>query len=169
MKKSIFLSLVLSLSIVFAYPNGVQSERLPLPFVILPQPQNVILLNGSGLEPGILKTVIIKGQFSRPVMGNLLSHLTTGDPATKGTLTLILDKSLSSPASDEGYIMTIYNDRVEVISKGEAGLFYGCQSLEQLLEDALDYDKPVPSCKITDYPLFHTGQFILISSTTSII
>ena len=107
MKKSIFLSLVLSLSIVFAYPNGVQSERLPLPFVILPQPQNVILLNGSGLEPGILKTVILKGQFSRPVMGNLLSHLTTGDPATKGTLTLILDKSLSSPASDEGYIMTV--------------------------------------------------------------
>ena len=42
---------------------------------------------------------------------------------------------------------------MEVISKGEAGLFYGCQSLEQLLEDALDYDKPVPSCKITDYPL----------------
>lgn len=153
MKKSIFLSLVLSLSIVFAFPNSIQSEKLPAPFVILPQPQNVILLRGSGLEPGILKTVILKGQFSRPVMGNLLSHLTTGDPATKGTLTLILDKSLASPASDEGYIMTVYSDRVEIISKGEAGLFYGCQSLEQLLEDALDYDKPVPSCKITDYPL----------------
>jgi hypothetical protein len=49
--------------------------------------------------------------------------------------------------------LTIYKDRVEVISSGEAGLFYGCQTLEQLLEDARDYNKPVPSCKITDYPV----------------
>jgi N-acetyl-beta-hexosaminidase len=49
--------------------------------------------------------------------------------------------------------MTINKDKVEVISSGEAGLFYGCQTLEQLLEDARDFNKPVPSCKITDYPV----------------
>ena len=32
--------------------------------------------------------------------------------------------------------MTVNSDRVEIVSSGEAGLFYGCQTLEQLLEDA---------------------------------
>jgi hypothetical protein len=152
MKKSVLLFIVLSFSVMFADANGELPEKLPAPFVILPQPQNIILLKGSGLETGVLKTVNLKGEFSRPVMGDLLSHLTTGETATGGSLTLILDKALVSPASEEGYILTVYSDRVEVISKGEAGLFYGCQSLEQLLEDAADFNKPVPACKITDFP-----------------
>ena len=153
MKKSILLLFSIGILITFASPNGLSSEKLPTPFVILPQPQNIILLNGPGLEPGALQHLILKGGFSRPVMGDLLSQITTGDPTANGTLTLILDKTITSIPSEEGYIMTIYKDRVEVVSSGEAGLFYGCQSLEQLLEDARDYNKPVPSCKITDYPV----------------
>jgi hypothetical protein len=86
-------------------------------------------------------------------MDNILSQMTIGKSAGTGTLTLILDKTITSVPSDEGYIMTVSQDRVEIISKSEAGLFYGCQSLEQLLEDARDFKKPVPSCKITDYPV----------------
>jgi hypothetical protein len=86
-------------------------------------------------------------------MDNILSQMTIGKSTDTGTLTLILDKTITSVPSDEGYIMTVGQDRVEIISKSEAGLFYGCQSLEQLLEDARDYKKPVPSCKITDYPV----------------
>jgi hexosaminidase len=153
MKKSILLSFAICILITFASPNGVSSDKLPAPFVILPQPQNIILLNGPGLEPGTLQHLILKGSFNRPVMGDLLSQLTIGESTDKGTLTLILDKTLTSIPSDEGYELTIYKDRVEVISSGEAGLFYGCQTLEQLLEDARDYNKPVPSCKITDYPV----------------
>ena len=55
--------------------------------------------------------------------------------------------------SYEGYIMTIQADRVEIIAKSEAGIFYGCQSLEQLLEDARDFRKPLPACIIKDYPV----------------
>ena len=102
-------------------------------------------------------------------MGNLLSQLTIGKSTAKGTLTLVLDKTLTSVPSEEGYVMTIYKDRVEIVSSGEAGLFYGCQSLEQLLEDARDFNKPVPSCKITDYPVLSYRAVILILSTTSII
>ena len=39
-----------------------------------------------------------------------------------------------------------------IISRGEAGLFYGCQTLEQLLEDARDFGVPIPACTITDFP-----------------
>ena len=153
MKKNILLFFLIFILASYAATYGLQAEKLPSPFIIIPEPQSVILLNGQGLEPGLLQHLILKGEFNRPVMGDLLSQLTIGELAGKGTLSLILDKTITSPSSEEGYVMTSYKDRVEVISKGEAGLFYGCQSLEQLLEDARDNKKPVPSCKITDYPV----------------
>ena len=148
-----FLPLAVS-CILFSINSSLSllAEKLPAPFVILPQPQNVVLISGPGLDPALLQHLVLKGNFNRPVMGQLLSQLTTGETTGKGTLTLILDKTLTSLPSGEGYILTINKDRVEITSTGEAGLFYGCQSLEQLLEDARDYTKPVPLCKITDYP-----------------
>ena len=153
MKKS--FKLLFATGLLFAIVSwiGLPADKLPSPFVILPQPQSVVLLKGAGLESGKLHQIILKGEFKLPVMGNILSQMTIEKSAGKGTLTLILDKTISSVPSDEGYILTISQDRVEITSKSEAGLFYGCQSLEQLLEDAGDYKKPVPSCKITDYPV----------------
>lgn len=153
MKRNLFLSLYISLVISFALPNGILADKLPSPFAIIPQPQSVLMLKGKGLEPALIKHLILKGDFNRPVMGTLLSRLTVGDVSENGTLTLKLDKSLANLPSEEAYILTINNDRVEIASTGEAGLFYGCQSLEQLFEDALEFNKPVPSCKITDYPV----------------
>jgi hexosaminidase len=138
---------------LFDSVNVLSVEKLPAPFIILPQPQSVILFKGKGLEAGKLHQIALKGDFIRPVMGNILSMMTVAESPGNGTVTLTLDKAMTSVPSEEGYVMTVSQDRVEIISKGEAGLFYGCQSLEQLLEDARDFNKPVPSCKITDYPV----------------
>ena len=154
MKKNFFLSFSIFIFFLFVTQTNLFAEKLPSPFMILPQPQSVVLLKGEGLAPGMLQYLILKGELHRPVMGSLLSQLIIGKSADKGTLTLILDKTITSLPSEEGYIMTISLNKVEIISTGEAGLFYGCQSLEQLLEDARDFKKPVPSCKITDYPAF---------------
>jgi hexosaminidase len=127
--------------------------ELPAPFIILPKPQSVVLMNGPGLESGRLEHMLMKGNFKRPVTGEILSKLNSENSAGNGTLSLVLDPARTSIPSEEGYILTISGDQAEIISKGEAGLFYGCQTLEQLLEDARDYQKPVPSCKITDFPV----------------
>ena len=153
MKKTILLAFAFSIISSFAYPTGLSQGKLPAPFKIIPQPQSVFLLDGPGLASGSLQHLILKGDFIRPEMGAILSHLTGGDSATRETLTLILDTALTSVPSEEGYVLTIMKDRAEITSKGEAGLFYGCQTLEQLLEDARDFNIPVPSCKITDYPV----------------
>ena len=153
MKKFFFLSFSIIVLLLIASQTNILAEKLASPFVIIPQPQSIVLLKGQGLEPGSLQNLILKGEINRPVMGNILSQLTIGKSSDKGTLTLVLDKTLTSLPSEEGYIMTILQDKVEIESTGEAGLFYGCQSLEQLLEDARDFKKPVPSCKITDYPV----------------
>jgi hexosaminidase len=142
----------LSLMFIWLSTFGSFSETLPSPLVILPQPQKVELIKGSGLEPGKLEQIFLKGNFKRPVMGELLSQLIIRKTAGKGTLELILDTTFTSIPSREGYLMTISGGQVEIKARGEAGLFYGCQSLEQLLEDARNFRKPIPACKITDYP-----------------
>lgn len=147
MKKFIVSLLIISIFAFYGF-----SEILPAPFVILPQPQKVELLKGSGLESGKLQQIFLKGDFKRPVMGKILSQLLAGKTSGVGTLELILDKNLTTTPSEEGYVMTISGDKVEISANGEAGLFYGCQSLEQLLEDAQDFQKPVPTCKIADWP-----------------
>jgi hexosaminidase len=152
MNKNFLLSIAICTIFSISTSLGLSADKLPSPFIILPQPQNVILLKGSGLEINKLEQIILKGEFKRPVMGNILSQMTIGKLSGTGTVTLILDKKNTSLPSDEGYIMTISQDKVEIVSGGEAGLFYGCQSLEQLLEDARDFRKPVPLCIIKDYP-----------------
>ncbi|MEP7374312.1 MAG: family 20 glycosylhydrolase [Chitinophagaceae bacterium] len=147
------LLLLFSVYLLFPFKISAYASNLPYPFKILPQPQNVTLLNGQGLQYGGLQSVIIRGDFKIPVMGAILSQLAIGSQPGKGTLTLILDKSISSLPSEEGYLMTITKDNIEIKATGEAGLFYGCQSLEQLLEDARDFKKPIPSSTITDYPV----------------
>jgi len=144
--------LIFSICILIGFPYHLQADKLPSPFAIIPQPQNVTLINGPGLDPGTLLRIVPKGNFRIPVTRTQLSMLSVGKNSGKGTVTLILDTTLTSVPSGEGYILTISSDRAEIIASGEAGLFYGCQSLEQLLEDAIQYNKPVPSCKITDYP-----------------
>ena len=153
MKKGNYFSFSICLLILLISSCGLIAQKLPAPFMILPQPQNVTMLNGPGLEPGMLQHLVLKGDFLCPVMGDLLSGLSLEKETGKGTLILLLEKTIPGLNTEEGYTMTIYSDSVEVASTGEAGLFYGCQSLEQLLEDARDFNKQVPSCKITDYPV----------------
>jgi hexosaminidase len=147
------LLLLFAFALVF-YPADFckAAEKFPSPFIILPQPQNIVLLKGTGLEQGKMKQIVLKGDFKRPVMGEIMSGFITGHSGGEGTVSLILDKNNSSIPSDEGYILTISGENAEIVANGEAGLFYGCQSLEQLLEDSRDYKKPVPACKITDFP-----------------
>jgi hexosaminidase len=152
MKKSMLTALSAGVLFLSVPGPGMASDDLPSPFVILPRPQNVVLLGGAGLEAGTLQHLLLKGEFSRPVMADILSRLTIVKTADKGTLTLILEKTISTLPSQEGYVLTVSRDRAEIKATAAAGLFYGCQSLEQLLEDARDYQQPVPACKITDYP-----------------
>ena len=150
MKRNFLFSLTTSL--LFLFYIHCYADILPFPFKILPQPKNIILHKAEGFNPSKLGLLIINGGGKVPVMGSILSQLPLGKLTGKGTLSLTLDKKNSSLNSEEAYQLKISTDRIEIIASGEAGLFYGCQSLEQLLEDARDFKKVVPSCTITDYP-----------------
>ena len=150
--KTFYLPVLLFILLSFEGKAVQNTDKLPSPFCVIPQPQNVVLLKESGLANDALKGVRIIGRFERPVMGNKLTLLSKSLKSGKGILTIRLDSSANTPASEEGYILTVSGGSAEIVSKGEAGLFYGCQTLEQLLEDADQYRIPVPACKITDSP-----------------
>ena len=136
----------------FVAKSGATEEKMPEPFQIVPQPQKIELLPDNGLTFDKLTNLKMIGGFDRPVMGEILSLLTESHVSGSGTLTLKLDSSGIAPESQEGYVLTIANGNVKIVARGEAGLFYGCQTLEQLLEDAHDFNAPIPACRITDYP-----------------
>jgi hexosaminidase len=147
------LSMIVSILIFSMHSCTKEHENINSnPFNIIPHPKNIELIGGKGLFYGDLSKVHLEGEFRRPVMGNILSMLTESDKSETGTLTLKLANQEDLPESKEGYILTVSKGEVEIISRGEAGLFYGCQTLEQILEDSRDHNTSIPACKIIDYP-----------------
>ena len=76
----------------------------------------------------------------------------TDDPqASDGYLRLTVAASPELPASEEGYVLSVLPEGVSVASRGEAGLFYGIQTLLQLQEQ---FGDRIPAQRITDSPRF---------------
>lgn len=141
-----------SVIIGIAFSGCVTAGTLPEPFKVIPQPRQVELVGGIGLEFGGLKAVQLKGVFPRPVTGPMLSFLPLTDKEGRGVLSLQLITNSSVPEAPEGYVLVISSSNAKISSRGQAGLFYGCQTLEQLLEDARDTSTAIPACKIIDFP-----------------
>ncbi len=121
-------------------------------FKLLPKPQKIESLPGKTFPYNGLVFMHLEFVKQRPVLDEPLGSLPLTNSKGKGILTLVLTQNNDLPSSSEGYILVIKDDQVTISSRGEAGLFYGCQTLLQLLEDAHDQQIEVPACKITDYP-----------------
>ncbi len=151
MKKNLISPLIVLVMALSGCTENISNE-LPAPFKVIPHPRNVEIFKGDGLEFCGLSGIELKGIEKRPPMGEILSQLPENNPSGKGALALILESTLPNMHDPEGYILTITKGSAEIKAIGESGIFYGCQTLEQLLEDARDYDVSIPSCIITDYP-----------------
>ena len=120
-------------------------------FKLLPIPKKIELIQGTPLSYDDLTSIKLEGTDKKPVLDQTLDVLKSTNAAGKGTLVFKLDSS-SSPSSPEGYSLEIKNGYVNITARKNAGLFYGAQTLSQLLDDARDQNIKIPACKITDYP-----------------
>jgi len=152
--KKILTAFIVLICIQVSAQSEEASDALPEAFQLIPSPQNIELTEGEGLRFGDLSALKLEGITKRPVMGATLTRLPETKDLSEGVLTLKMDSSSNMPESHEGYVLTVSNGKVVISSRGEAGLFYGCQTLEQLLEDARDNNMAIPACKITDFPAF---------------
>ena len=143
---------ILALSLLICY-SCIAGEKGTFDryFKLLPKPQTVQPLSGEGLLYNELRGICLTRLDSALVIPGLLNDLPHLDVAKMGSLSLIIKKDLALP-SDEGYVLLIKDKRVTIEAKSRSGLFYGMQTLNQLLEDAHDQNVSIPACRITDYP-----------------
>jgi len=104
-----------------------------------------------------------------PAMGCRLQLADGGEPRD-GAIVLRIDESLRQ-LGDEGYQLDVAVNRVLITGPKPAGLFYGIQSLLQMLPPAVFRQAPVvgaswvvPCVSITDYPRFGWRGLMLDTS-----
>jgi hypothetical protein len=151
MRVLLFIFLLCSVSIKLT-ASPVNKENFERYFKLIPSPQKIEFLKGKSLSADDLRHLFLNGLKERPRIEGQLYNLPLADASGRGVLTLTLSQDEALPSSIEGYQLEIKDSQATIISRGEAGLFYGCQTLQQLLEDAHDQGIDIPSLRITDYP-----------------
>ena len=130
--------------------GSLSARSLDKTFQLLPQPQSIEVLSGKGFMYNELTFVSTTSGTPVPVLGPLADVLPRNRRSGKGLYLQLSDQHV--PDSPEGYVLEVNDKGVAVTARTEAGLFYGCQTLEQLLEDSRDFGREIPRMKITDYP-----------------
>lgn len=138
------------LSLCMFFTLNLYARSLDKVFQLLPQPQSVEVRAGKGFMYGELTFVSVARGTPIPVLGTLTDALPRSRRAGKGLFLQLSGQNV--PDSPEGYVLEVNGKGVTVTARTEAGLFYGCQTLEQLLEDSRDFGREIPQMKITDYP-----------------
>jgi hexosaminidase len=138
---------------------------------LVPKPVSAIQMSGTFyLTPGMRILVEPETQETRSV-GQFLADLVnpatgygiqvdaSGTTSLRGNIILIMN-SLNPSLGEEGYQLTITPEFVKVSANHPAGLFYGVQTLRQLIPPAIESNQPqsgpwvVATGMITDYPRF---------------
>ena len=68
---------------------------------------------------------------------------------------IILEKGIIKKVGDEGYTLSINKSSIVIKANTDKGLFYGLQSLKQLLKEP-SVKNYLPGCEITDWPDYKT-------------
>lgn len=141
--KHVFL--LLCLSFVFSFSGWADNH-----FQIIPQPQKIEMLRGDAWHFYELRHLRLGNGVECPVLPPLLDALDRMNGKGK-VLTLTLSED-GVPKSEEGYLLNVTKEGAEIKARHQKGLFYGCQTLEQLMEDSRDFDISMPCLWVEDYP-----------------
>lgn len=132
-----------------AIPFAAAAE-LPEAFQIVPEPQKIEVRSTSGISGTDLRWIIAAEGEEMPVLGTCLDALPRYEASGKGVR--LVKTETGVPESEEGYVLEVDRDGVVISSRGDAGLFYGCRTLEQLIVDSKESGAAIPRMKITDWP-----------------
>lgn len=116
---------------------------------LLPCPRQILLNSSKTIQVSEITHIVCKG-CEMPILYDKLDCLRRTVCGGIG-VSLVID-SISAPSSSEGYRLDVTTNGISILSRGEAGLFYGCITLNQLLTTATEQGKPLPEMSITDYP-----------------
>ena len=135
---------------------------------IIPRPAELIVGEGT-FQVSRTTTVVASGRARgeadrlietlAPAMGFELERV--DDRAGAGGIELVIDETLGEALGTEGYTLDVTSESISLRAAAEAGLFYGIQTLRQLLPVEIYSPRrvdgvawTVPGVAITDYPRF---------------
>lgn len=162
-----FASILCIIAVSFIACTNQQTTKLPALHSLIPRPVSVI--SGDGMFT-LTDTTKIVVQTDSPEVKKIADYLAGRlKPATGFTLNtttsaasengnIILSFLNDSTLGDEGYILTVTTDAVQVKAYKPAGLFYAVQTIRQLLPGAIEMnslqkeDWKIPACIIRDKP-----------------
>lgn len=142
-----FILLALGLSLFLA---AAQAKELSRQFQLIPLPRQIEVVSEKGLTCPDVSYITLEGEGEFPVLSDILDRLPRAANSGKGVFLKLT--ATGTPESEEGYVLEVTKESIRVQSRSAAGLFYGCQTLAQLMEDSRDFGLIIPSMKITDYP-----------------
>ncbi len=167
MKKAFYFIIVIIMIV-----GGCKSGSAPDPdkyLAIIPAPVSVVGLKGDFVISE--KTKIVLGvaddetKLASDFLANLVRNSTgislpveEGKRASKGSIFMTIDTTIEN---DEGYVLTVSPKKVIVKGGSAAGLFYGVQTIRQLMPAEAENPAVVeglvltiPACEIEDEPRF---------------
>ncbi len=120
-------------------------------FKLLPVPQYFEITGVSSLNYENILSYYSKERINLPKVGKLLHSIQSVKAESNAHIICRIDSALDLPK--EGYTLHISKNKINIIGKDKAGLFYAFMTLEQLLEDASEQNVFLPQCNIKDFPL----------------
>ncbi len=158
-----FLLFILLLT-VLSCQTGSNLKEIP----VIPKPESVLFTGGTfkiadGLtlsyNDGSLKAVC--ETFTDEVKDFISA---THQQGSTGNAELILDKSISG--KEEAYKLTVTNKKITVSAQNPVGVFYGLQTLRQLILFGKQPDGKwrIPCCEVNDQPRFEWRGFMVDES-----
>jgi len=160
MKRTVLFSL-LTLSTLFIFAQKEKNVS------IIPEPVSIVRSPGNYSLPAQV-TVSIPNipelkQTTESILGKLaatgkkVSLVKTG----KASIRFVLNKTADKELGDEGYHLSVKTTGIVISANKPAGLFYGAQTLWQLLPQEIESISKIsgvnwraPAVEITDYPRF---------------
>lgn len=147
MKKYLGYSLLL-LSIIFASCEPIKRSG---DFKILPLPQEFEITGVSDLSDSSLKNAYSADGAKMPIVSKVLGELVSAQNEAEAQITYAIDNTLN--LGEDGYLLNISENQIEIKAKDDAGLFYAFKTLEQMVLDAKEQKVNLPICTIKDYPM----------------
>lgn len=130
------------------------------PIAIIPQPSQISQNEGSFI---LNQTTAISFDAAKPELKSIAGQLNEFlnkyygltlplNGKTKQSISFRLNKAL--PGNDEGYLLKVDPKEIVITAKTPAGIFYGVQSLKQMLPVSQNGPLTVPCADINDQPRF---------------
>jgi hexosaminidase len=166
--------LLMAVTIANSFSQGEKSSN------IIPEPVSIKFLDGSFSLTDQTKLYLTENNVKNSALSLIISELfyrntairfeviTSDEKKVRSGVSLKLNLNWDSVISHEGYWLTVEKEKIIIAANTEAGLFYGFQTLLQLIPSgnkdngsSVQRKIEVPCVEITDYPRFRWRGLML--------